>query len=63
MKTSEVIEHYGSKAAIAQALGISKASVTNWGDEPPAGRQYQLQIMTKGRLKADATGNKPKSAA
>lgn len=63
MKTSEVIEHYGSKAAIAQALGISKASVTNWGAEPPAGRQYQLQILTKGKLKADPISTKPKSAA
>lgn len=52
MTTEEVVAHYGSKAAVAKALSISKASVSGWGDEPPHGRQCELQILTKGKLKA-----------
>lgn len=52
MTTDEVIQHYGSKAEIARALGITKTSVSGWGDEPPYGRQCEIQILTKGKLKA-----------
>jgi hypothetical protein len=52
MTTEEVVLFYGSKAAIARALGIKKASVSGWGDEPPHGRQCEIQILTKGKLKA-----------
>lgn len=55
MTTQEAISHYGSKAEIARALGIKKASVSGWGDEPPLGRQYQIQALTKGKLKANPT--------
>lgn len=52
MTTAEVVEFFGSKAAVAKALGIKLPSVSEWGDEPPRARQYQLQVMTKGKLKA-----------
>lgn len=52
MTTEEVVQHYGSKAAIARALGITKTSVSAWGEQPPHGRQCEIQILTKGKLKA-----------
>lgn len=58
MTTQEVIDFYGSKVAIAKALGCTPAAVTMWGDEPPKSRQWQLQVLSKGKLKAS-----PKPAA
>lgn len=58
MTTEEVIKHYGTKAAVARALGIEKSAVTQWSACPPRLRQLEIQAMTKGKLKAD-----PKIAA
>lgn len=53
MKTSEVFEYFGSVKATAEKLGIRAVqSVYDWGDEPPELRQYQIQIVTRGRLRA-----------
>jgi len=54
MKTQDAIDFFGSKVAIAETLGISKQAVTEWGDDVPLGRQYQLQVVTKGALIADS---------
>lgn len=53
MKTSDAIEHFGTKAAIASALRLQRAAVTQWGDEVPARRAYELERITGGKLKAD----------
>lgn len=55
MTTQEVIEFFGSKAEISRALGCTKACVSMWGDEPPRSRQWQIQVLTKGKLKANPT--------
>jgi hypothetical protein len=48
MKTQDAIEFFGSRKAIADALGIWPQSVYNWGDEVPPLRAYQLrEIMDK----------------
>lgn len=57
MTTDQVIEFFGSKAAIAKALGCSPAAVTMWGDEPPRSRQWQIQVLTKGKLKVSPPAN------
>lgn len=51
MTTQEVIAFYGSKVAIARALGCSPAAVTMWGDSPPSSRQWQIQVLSRGKLK------------
>lgn len=69
MKTSEVLEHYGSQTAVAEALGIRQPSVANWDEFPPAKRQLQIQIATGGKLRAEPSaidellGVKPSKAA
>lgn len=55
MKTSEVAEHFGGKSRLAEALQISPAAVSMWGEKIPEGRQYQIQILTKGKFKAEKT--------
>lgn len=61
MNISEVLCVYGTKKAIADALGIHKSAVTKWGNQVPLLRQFQLQQATAGRLVAEKT--KAKSAA
>jgi transcriptional repressor of cell division inhibition gene dicB len=52
MRKKAVIKKFGSAAALARALGITRQSVHDWPDEIPEGRQYQLEILTNGELKA-----------
>lgn len=53
MDMGKVVEWYGSKAAVARALGVSAVAVTRWKDDIPPLRQLQLERMTKGALRAD----------
>ncbi|BBP82438.1 hypothetical protein PSm6_00240 [Pseudomonas solani] len=52
MNITEAISHFGSKKKIADALGIHPSAVTQWGDSIPEARQYQLQVISKNKLKA-----------
>tara|TARA_R110001599_G_scaffold100770_8_gene258124 strand:- start:7664 stop:7837 length:174 start_codon:yes stop_codon:yes gene_type:complete len=53
MKATEAINFFGSKSKLADALGIDRSAVTLWGAKIPLGRQYQIQVLTNGKLKAD----------
>jgi transcriptional repressor of cell division inhibition gene dicB len=53
MKTEEAIRFFGTQAALARALGVSKQAVSRWGESVPDGRAYQLQVITNGKLKAE----------
>jgi DNA-binding transcriptional regulator YdaS (Cro superfamily) len=55
MTKQSAIEHYGTAAALAQALGVSRAAVSQWISVPLL-RQYQIQVLTNGTLKADTAG-------
>lgn len=52
MTTEEAAAHYGGVRELALALNLSTAAVYAWGKYPPIGRQFQLEILTKGALKA-----------
>jgi len=52
MNKSEAVAFFGSQSALAKALGVSRSSVSEWGDVP-IGRQFQLEVLTAGALKAD----------
>lgn len=53
MRTRDVIEYFGSQAAVARALGIKPPSVAEWGDVVPPLRQLQIERLTDGKLAAD----------
>lgn len=55
MRRSEVIKYFGSQAAAARALNIKPASVAGWGKSVPKLRQLQIESLTGGKLRADAT--------
>ena len=53
MKKSEVIKFFGGIQQTADALGIRYQSVREWPEEGvPEGRQYQIQVISKGELVA-----------
>ncbi len=52
MTKDQAVLHFGSQAALARALGITRGSVHNW-DEIPIGRQFQIEVVTDGALLAD----------
>jgi DNA-binding transcriptional regulator YdaS (Cro superfamily) len=53
MKTADAIKFFGTRTALAKALGITKQAVTQWGETVPEGRAYQLQVITGGQLSAE----------
>ena len=54
MKTKSAADFFGSKKKLAEALGISPSAVTMWGDDVPELRQYQIERLTRGKVKRAA---------
>ncbi|MFP2768353.1 Cro/CI family transcriptional regulator [Oceanisphaera sp. KMM 10153] len=52
MKKKAAIEHFGGVVKLAEALGIKPQSVSQWPDEIPQGRAFQIELITKGSMKA-----------
>lgn len=59
MKTKTAADFFGSKKKLADALGISPSAVTMWGEEVPELRQYQIERITKGRVKRISAPQQP----
>ena len=54
MKTSDAIEYFGSQVALKKALKLkARQTIHAWGEFPPVGRQYQIEVLTNGKLKAE----------
>jgi transcriptional repressor of cell division inhibition gene dicB len=53
MKTQDAISYFGTQAAMARALHCSQSSIAEWGEYPPDGRQFQIQVVTNGALMAE----------
>ena len=53
MEYTDLLSHYGSIAAIARAVNISRPSIHGWKARgiPPL-RQVQIENLTEGKLKA-----------
>lgn len=54
MLKSEVLKHFKTNVAVAEALGISDAAVSQWGDLVPVMAAYELAEKTGGALRFDA---------
>ena len=52
MTKKQAIKHFGSISALARALGVTYEAVRQWGEVIPELRQYQLEHLTGGALKA-----------
>lgn len=53
MKKKDVIKFFGTQEKTAKALNISQASVCKWGKNIPRLRAFEIERLTKGKLKAD----------
>ena len=51
MNLQDALRHFGSRNKIAQALGVSRQSITRWRDGIPLVQQYRIEELTKGKLK------------
>ncbi|MDT4864253.1 Cro/Cl family transcriptional regulator [Metapseudomonas lalkuanensis] len=60
MRTQDAADYFGSKKKLAEALHIQPSAVTQWGEEVPWVRQYQIEVLSNGALKA---GPPPKRTA
>lgn len=54
MEKQTAIKHFGSGVKLADALGIAPAAISQWGEFVPEGRAYQIQHITKGKLKVES---------
>jgi len=54
MNPQTVLDHFGSQAAMARALGIKQPSVFAWfkSGRIPYPRQCQIEVVTGGKVKA-----------
>jgi DNA-binding transcriptional regulator YdaS (Cro superfamily) len=53
MDFNELIAYYGTQQKAADAIGIHQSSVAEWKTNGiPIPRQYQIQVLTDGKLKA-----------
>lgn len=52
MRKSDVIEYFGSVKAVANALELTSQAVSMWPETVPRNRQWQIDVLTEGKLKA-----------
>lgn len=55
MKKKDVIEHFGGVGKTAIALGVLQSAVSQWGENVPQRRAFEIERITNGALKADFT--------
>ena len=53
MKTKDAVEYYGGAKELAFALNIWPHNVKRWGEYPPMERQYEIEVKTGGKLRAE----------
>ena len=52
MKKIDAVSHFGNTVKLAEALGIAQAAVSQWGDDVPMRRAFELEQITGGALKS-----------
>ncbi len=64
MRTLEAIKHprFGTQTALAEALGISQPTVSEWGEYPPAIYQLRIEVLTGLRADSGAARKYPELA-
>jgi DNA-binding transcriptional regulator YdaS (Cro superfamily) len=56
MTYNDILAHYGTQVAAADAMGINQSNLSDWSKtgRVPELRQLQLEALTGGNLKADS---------
>lgn len=65
MTPQDLLNHYHTQAEIARVAGCNQPSVAEWFSDGkvPEGRQYQFELATNGKLKADKPANRHSDAS
>ena len=50
MTKHEAIELYGGVTRLAKTLGLTRDAIYKWRDYPPMAYQYQIMVLSGGRL-------------
>lgn len=53
MKKIDAISYFGNTVKVAEALGIAQSAVSQWNENIPQRRAFELQHITNGALKAE----------
>lgn len=53
MKKTTAIKFFGSGVKLAEALKINSSAVYQWPETIPRLRAFEIERLTKGKLKAD----------
>jgi len=53
MKKRDAIAAFGSASDLARALGITRQSVSSWGDDVPELRAYQIREILEQRRREE----------
>jgi transcriptional repressor of cell division inhibition gene dicB len=51
MTLQDALRHFKTRSQIARVLGIERQAITRWKDGIPVRRQFELEILSKGKLK------------
>lgn len=64
MKTDEAIRMAGgTSAALAEMLGITPSAVSQWGEDVPRAREWQLRVLRPEWFKQRPVGATQRQAA
>lgn len=61
MKTQQAIDHAGSARALADLLGITPSAISQWGEDVPTPRTWQLRVLRPDWFKDSERGRSPKN--
>ena len=50
MTTQEAVDFFGSVTSVASAMGLTRDAVYKWGKYPPIATQFQIMVLSGGRL-------------
>jgi Mg-chelatase subunit ChlD len=50
MTTDEAVKLWGGQTRLAKALGITRDAVHKWKQYPPMDKQFQIMVLSGGRL-------------
>jgi hypothetical protein len=53
MTTKQAINFFDGVAGLSKALNVYPSAIYRWGERPPKLRQFELERLTNGALKAD----------
>jgi DNA-binding transcriptional regulator YdaS (Cro superfamily) len=54
MKKADAIDFFGSQNNLAKELGITHSAISQWGEDVPPLRAFEIARLTEGKLSIDS---------